>query len=98
MSGDHASLPLNWVDFDDTPMFLANQFLVQQSADEFILTVAQVTGPPTTDGAGATTDVEKLPVMTLGRFAFNRRRMVELVALLQAQLEDHDRRFGDRAP
>jgi hypothetical protein len=46
LSSDELSLPLSMNDFDDSPILLANHFLIQHQPDEFVLSLSQVTGPP----------------------------------------------------
>jgi len=93
-------LPSAWTEFDETPILFANRFLAQHQPNEFIVTLGQVTGPPITgtpeeirEHAGARRSV---PIGTVARVGLTRHRVVELIAVLQAELEDHDRRFGER--
>jgi hypothetical protein len=80
---------LEWIDFDEVPIVFANHFLVQHQPDEFVITVGQSTGPPL-----PATPQEAISVETLARIAVTRRRLTELIAVLQAALEDHDRVLG----
>jgi hypothetical protein len=91
-------IPLTWVEFDEVPILFANHFLVQHQPYEFVLTLGQVSGPPLVgtpeqvrEQVGRLTHV---PITTLARVGLTRQRLVELIALLQTELEDHDRR-GD---
>ena len=43
---DELSLPLSMSDFDDSPILLANHFLIQHQPDEFVVSLSQVTAPP----------------------------------------------------
>lgn len=94
------AVPLTYVGFDETPITFANAFLVQHDADEFLLTVAQLAPPPITAATEEEARVQLgaipfVPVRVLARFGMTRRRLVELIAALQQNLENHDRRFAD---
>ena len=101
-SADGLRLPLAMSDFDDGPTVLANHLLIQHQPDEFVVSMSQVTAPPligTPDQMRAQArDHGDVEVHTIARVAMNRRRTVELIALLQEQLEEHDREVGDREP
>jgi hypothetical protein len=88
-------LPLIWAEFDDVPIFFANHFLVQHEPDEFVLTLGQVSGPPlvgTPDQVRAQLgQIDHVPITTLARVGLTRQRLTELIALLQAELAEHDR-------
>jgi hypothetical protein len=87
-------LPLEWIDFDDLPILLANHFLVQHQRNEFVLTLGQVTGPPlvgTPDEIRQHAATTRVPIHTLARVGLTRERLVELIAVLQATLDEHDR-------
>jgi hypothetical protein len=94
-TGAELGLPLTWTDFDDTPIMFANHVVVQHQPDEFVLSLSQVVGPPLTGNAddrrAQASQVDHLNLHTLARVAMNRRRVVELIAVLQAELQDHDR-------
>ena len=102
VSIDELRLPLAMSDFDDSPILLANHFLIQHQPDEFVLSMSQVTTPPL---IGAPDQMRAqarshgdVPVHTIARVALNRRRIVELIALLQERLEEHDGLMRDREP
>lgn len=88
-------LPLAWIGFDEAPIEFANHFLVQHQPHEFVLTLGQVTGPPvvaTSDERGDPVgDRDHVPIMTLARVGLTRHRLAELITLLQAELDEHDR-------
>ena len=88
-------LPLIWVEFDDVPILFANHFLVQHQPGEFVLTLGQVSGPPlvgTADEVRAQlVEIDHVPITTLARVGLTRQRLTELIALLQAELVEHDR-------
>jgi hypothetical protein len=86
---------LEWIDFEEQPIVFANHFLAQHQPDEFVLTLGQVTGPPVVGTpeqirAEART-ASHVPIHTLARVGLTRHRLVELIAILQSTLEDHDR-------
>jgi hypothetical protein len=91
-------LPLTWVEFDETPIAFANRFVAQPQPGEFILSFGQVTGPPL---VGSPEDVREqvrelghVDITTVARVGLTRTRLVELIAVLQSTLDDHDRTFG----
>lgn len=90
--------PLEWLDFDATPILFANHFLVQHQPNEFVLTLGQVTGPPvvgTPDQVREQTQrIGRVPIRTLARTGLTRHRMVELIALLREAVGEHDRIAG----
>jgi len=88
------SIPLVWEEADDRSVVFANQFLIQHQPDEFVLTVGQLVPPPLLG-----TDEEKreqlarvsyVPIRVIGRYGLTRRRIEELIAVLQENLERHD--------
>ena len=100
VTNDELSLPLSMSDFDDSPILLANHFLIQHQPDEFVVSLSQLTAPPL---VGPSEEIRAqarsggdVPVHTIARVAMTRRRVVELIALLQERLEEHDRLMGDR--
>jgi hypothetical protein len=96
--GAELSLPLQWVDFEETPIVFSNHFLAQHQLDEFVLTFGQVTGPPVVGTPEQmreqTLDFDHVPIQTVARAGLTRHRMVELIELLQAALREHDRVAG----
>jgi hypothetical protein len=91
-------LPPRWTDLDDVPILFANHFLVQQHPHEFVISVGQLMEPPLVgspeqvrEQAAALTHV---PVTTLARVGVTRDRLRELIAVLQASLDEHDRILG----
>ena len=73
----------------------ANHVVVQHQPDEFVLSLSQVMGPALTgnedDRREQASEVEHLNLHTIARVAMNRRRVAELIAVLQAELQEHDR-------
>jgi hypothetical protein len=90
--------PLRWANFDDTAILFANHFLVQQQPDEFVISLGQVTGPPLygppEEIGRQAAEVTHVPIETLARVGMSHRRVTELIALLQAAVDDHDRKLG----
>jgi hypothetical protein len=86
---------LDWIDFEEEPIVFANHFLVQHQPDEFVVTLGQVTGPPVVGTPEQIREQTRIashvPIHTLARVGLTRHRLVELIAMLQATLEDHDR-------
>jgi hypothetical protein len=93
--GTALDLPLAWTEFDSVPILFANHFLVQHQPDEFVLTLGQVTAPPLVgtpeEVSGQAGRLTHVPVETLARVGLTRHRLTELIALLQAELDEHDR-------
>jgi hypothetical protein len=71
-----------WGEIDETPILFANEFLIQQQPDEFFVTIGQATG------------LAPNPVYTIARVALTRRRVTELIALLENRLAEHDGAAG----
>jgi hypothetical protein len=93
----HPNTSVKWVDFDEETIVFANSFLVQHQPEEFVISLGQVTGPPIVgppDQVREAAATAPVPVLTLARFGLSRHRMTELIALLQATLDDHDRVSG----
>jgi hypothetical protein len=91
-------IPLEWIDFDETPILFANHFLVQHQIEEFVVSMGQVVGPPPVGPpedlrlpAHPVEDPRHVPILTLTRVGLTRHRLTELIELLQNALEEHDR-------
>jgi hypothetical protein len=99
---DDLHLPLSMGDFEESPILFANHFLVQYEPDEFVVSMSQWTGPPlvgTPDQRRAQArEHDRIPVHTLVRCGMTRRRVVELIALLQDRLDEHDRMMREGEP
>jgi hypothetical protein len=83
-----------WVEVEEAPILLANAFLIQHEPHEFVLTLGQAAAPLV-----GTPDVidepdGPVPIHALARFGLTRERAEELIALMQAKLEEHDRMVG----
>ena len=85
---------LVWEDADERAIVFANQFLIQHQPDEFILSVGHVAPPPflgtEEERREQLARLNYIPIRVLGRFGMTRRRLVELISVLQANLERHD--------
>lgn len=97
---EELAIPLVWDGLEEAPILFSNQFLIQHQPGEFVLTMSAVTNPPLLG-----TEEEKreqfkrlteYPIKVLGRYALTRRRLVELIELLQDNLEKHDRRAEEQ--
>jgi hypothetical protein len=92
-------LPLAWVEFDETPIAFCNRFIAQPQAGEVVLSLGQVTGPPLVgtpeEIRRQAEDLTHVEIGTIARVGLTRQRLVEMIAVLQAALEDHDRTFGE---
>jgi hypothetical protein len=89
---------LEWVDFEELPIVFANHFLVQHQPNEFVVTLGQGTGPPVVGTPEQVREQARgashVPIRTLARLGLTRHRVVELIEILQANLDDHDRLAG----
>lgn len=88
------SVPIVYVGAEDVPILYVNQFVSQFQADEFILTVGQVS-PPILLGDEAeqreqAERVSYVAVKVVARLAFTRQRLKEIIALLQSNLDAYD--------
>jgi hypothetical protein len=86
---------LEWIDFDEVPIVFANHFLVQHQPDEFVVSLGQVTGPPLVGTPEQIREqargVSHVPIHAIARVGLTRQRLVELIGILRAELEEHDR-------
>ena len=96
--GAELGLPLQWIDFEETPILFSNYFLAQHQPNEFILSFGQVTGPPVVGTPDQIRDqargLSHVPIQTVARTGLTRDRLVELIGILQETLRDHDRLAG----
>jgi hypothetical protein len=89
-------LPISWVGLEETPISYANQFLIQYQPDgSFVLAVGVAT-PPALIGrpdevAEQMADVTFVPVRTLTRVVLSPAKLKELIATLQANLDNVER-------
>jgi hypothetical protein len=100
MSDVDLSVPLELTDVHESPILLANHSVVQWQADEFVPAVSQWAGPPLVstpdEQLALVRSMSGLPVHTPARVSFNRRRAMELIALLQDRVREHDGVLGER--
>jgi hypothetical protein len=91
----HIDIPLAWVGAEELPIHLVNQFMCQFHQDEFILTLGQMVppaliAPSPEERREQAEQVSYVPIKPLARLAFTRQRLVELVATLQANINQYD--------
>lgn len=95
---DAIAVPVVWSSPEDVPILYANTFVCQfeQTLDAFILTVGQLT-PPALIGATVeelreqAEQITFVAVKPVARFGLTRARLEELIALLQANLDQLER-------
>jgi hypothetical protein len=89
------SVPLVWSGPEDLPIFFVNAFVSQfdqQSFETFVVTLGQIT-PPAIIGSTEEERREQaeqitfVPIKPIIRFSLDRIRMRELIATLQANLD-----------
>lgn len=84
---DGVQLRLKFVGTDEIPVVFANQFVIQEQADEFILTIAQYAQPMLLGTVEEKREQaqglpSEWPVKIVGRYGLTRGRLGELVDLL----------------
>lgn len=90
---DGIAVPVVWASPEDVPILFANTFVCQfdQTLDAFMLTVGQLTPPPligTPEEIRAQAEkVDFVLVKTVARLAVSPGRMRELIAALQANVD-----------
>jgi hypothetical protein len=89
-------LPLAWIGVEDVPIVFANNFVVQFDNDlaSHIITIGQLS-PPALIGspeeiAEQVSKIEFVPVRPVARIALTPQRMVELIAVLQANVDQRE--------
>lgn len=94
--GESVQLRLLWRGLDEVPLLYANQFVVQHERDELILTIGQFQPPILIGDAEHRFEQAKqlgyVPINIVGRYAFTRQRLAELVGYLNEHLEKFDKR------
>jgi hypothetical protein len=83
-----------WVELEETPILLANAFLIQHEPHEFVFTLGQAAAPLVGTPDLIVEPDGPVPIHTLARFGLTRERAEELIALLRTTLEEHDRMVG----
>jgi hypothetical protein len=98
---ERKAVPIIW-EIEDEDVAFANQFAVQHQPGEFVLTVGQLVPPlilgDEDDRREQLKRLSYVPVRVVGRFGLTRQRLTELIALLQENLENHDRQYGGGDP
>lgn len=88
-------VPIAWVGLDEAPVVVANQFLIQHQPNEFTLTVGQMTPPPLLgtpeEKAEQARQIDYVPIRVLVRLGLSPTRLRELIAVLQGNLDLHDK-------
>jgi hypothetical protein len=89
-------IPLAWIGAEDLPVLFVNQIVgqVDPQDDAFFLTLGQ-TLPPALIGTleervAQAEELVYVPVKPVVRLSFTRRKLEELVAVLQTNLDQHD--------
>jgi hypothetical protein len=85
------TLPVVWTGVENTPVLAANQFIGQAADGEIFLafglfTPPPIVGPPDQQEAQVRR-LDRVPVQCLARLSMNRRRLEELIEVLQRTLE-----------
>jgi hypothetical protein len=92
-------VPIIWVGVDDTQIVFANQFLGQFHQEEVILTLGQI-APPVLLGTPEQRVEEAnrlgyVPVKAIARFGLTRKRLGELIGVLQETAANYDAQSGE---
>ncbi|MDY6917620.1 MAG: hypothetical protein SVP26_06690 [Chloroflexota bacterium] len=94
---DLVRLPIVRVGLDEVPIEFVNDFVVQHDRGEFFLTVGQLQ-PPIVLGTREERKEQAerlgyLSVKVVARFGLTRRRLEELIGVLQENLRGYDEKF-----
>lgn len=88
------SIPLVWIGAEEHPVYLTNQFVCQFNQDEFILTFGQMVPPAILGSEEEKTQqadqISYVPVKPLARLGLTRARARELIAVLEANLQNYE--------
>ncbi|MDP2951968.1 MAG: hypothetical protein Q8O76_01460 [Chloroflexota bacterium] len=91
-------LPVVYVGTEDSPILFANNFVIQHTQKEFILTVGQIQPPILLGSPEIRREQAKrlsyVPVKVVTRLGFTRQRLVELIQVLQDNLQIYDSKQG----
>lgn len=94
-------VPIIWVGVEDTQILFANQYLGQINEGEVILTFGQLSPPvllgPEEQQRQQADRLGYVPVKTVARFGFTRRRLGELITVLQQTAANFDAQAGREA-
>jgi hypothetical protein len=91
-------VPVVFIGIEDVPILYVNQFVLSFQPQEFILTMGQL-APPILLGSEEEQreqagQLDYVPIKVVGRVGMNRRRLVDLIALLEKQLQRYDDQIG----
>lgn len=100
---EEVNIPLAWVGLDETPILFANQFLIQHQPNEFVLTIGQLVPPPILGSSPEerieqAKQVDFATIRVLARIGMSPTRLRELIAILQGNLEQHDKQMQEIDP
>jgi hypothetical protein len=85
--GSGVFVPINWRSAESVPILLANQFLLQYTENNFILSVGQIAPPAIIQLSEENIrSVNELNVVVLDRFVLTPERTRALILLLRRQL------------
>ncbi len=89
-------IPLTWIGAEDLPVLFVNKFVGQVEPEEhvFYLTVGQAL-PPALIGTPEERlhqlrEIAYVPIRPIARLAFTKRKLEELVAVLQTHLDQYE--------
>jgi hypothetical protein len=82
------SIPIEWQGLDEAPTLFVNNFLIQNTGDEFFLTLCEVR-PPLALSDEARTNIEKVISRALVRIALPPARLQQLIVLLTGHLNEY---------
>ena len=95
-------LPLTYLGIEETPILFVNNFVIQHDRNEFVIMAGQVQKPlllgTLEERREQAEKITYVPVNIVARLGFTRERMVALIEMLQASLEQHDANVGREAP
>lgn len=89
------ALPVAWVGLDELPVLSVNQFVGQPEPGVAFVTLGQVTPPMVGGGTPEEAQAQLarlpfVPIRAVARLALSRRRLRELIEVLQGTLEALD--------
>jgi hypothetical protein len=92
-------IPVAWVDLDDQPVLMANQFIGQVEQDEIVVSIGAQVPPPILGNSPEERREQLLrvafiPVRPIVRLSMTPRRVEELAHILRDTLENYERRYG----
>jgi hypothetical protein len=95
------AVPILWVGAEDVPVIAANHFLLQVHEGEIFLSAGTLTPPVVLgndpeDLRRQIDAVSFVPVKTVARFSLNRRRLGELITLLDDGAKKYDDEDGEQ--